>query len=472
MMRPAQPARLRLRLPPRWRGLLAFVVLSCLGPGARADDWPQWLGPQRDGVWREKGILDKFPKGGPKVRWRAPVGGGYAGPAVAGGRVYVTDRVLAPGVKDDSNPFKKARSPSKERVLCLDEASGKVLWKREYDCTYTIQYPSGPRATPLVHAGKVYTLGAMGDLRCLDVRDGKLLWSKNFVKDYDARLPIWGFSAAPLLDGDRLICLVGGKGSAVVAFDKDTGREKWKALTLDSADVGYCAPMIYTVGGTRQLIVWHPESVNGLNPETGKPYWSQEWLIRANMTIPTPRLVGDQLFLTCFYNGSMMLRLTGGAAPTAKVLWQSRSRSEFPKDTDKLHGVMCTPFLKEGHIYGVCSYGQLRCLDVKDGRRVWEDLKASGCDAGPERWANAFLVPQGDRFFIANEKGDLIIARLTPRGYEEIDRAHILDATNQLGGFGGRRKVVWSHPAFANKAMYARNDKEIVCVSLAAEAGR
>jgi outer membrane protein assembly factor BamB len=453
-----------MRLAPTTPSGLAprcLLVLALLPAAACADDWPQWLGPRRDGVWREKGILEKFPSGGPKVVWRTPIGGGYAGPAVAGGRVYVTDRVLAPGVK-------RLNGPGKERVLCLDAANGKQLWKHEYDCTYRMAYPAGPRTTPVAHAGKVYTLGGMGDLFCLDAKNGKVLWKKNFVKDYDARVPMWGFAVHPLLDGDKLICLVGGEGSVVVAFDKDKGTQKWKALSVDGSDIGYCPPMIFKVGKTRQLIIWHPESVNGLDPENGKVHWSVPFRVRANLSIPTPRLLGDKLFITSFYNGCLMLRLSADK-PAAKVLWRSKGRGERPNQTDKLHAIMCTPFLKGEHIYGVCSYGELRCLRVKDGERVWSDLTATGCDGEPTRWANAFLVPQGERYFLFNEKGDLIIASLTPKGYKQIDRAHILEPTYNLGGFGGGRKVLWSHPAFANRSMYARNDKEIVCVSLAAE---
>jgi outer membrane protein assembly factor BamB len=446
----------------------ALALLVCLGSGLRADDWPQWLGPQRDGVWRETGVLDRFPKGGPKVRWRNPLGGGYAGPAVAGGRVYVTDRLLAPGAKDPANPFARTNSAGKERVLCLDEKTGKALWTHEYDCTYKgISYPCGPRATPVVAGGKVYTLGAMGDLYCLDAKGGKVVWSKNFPKEYGARVPLWAFSASPLLDGDKLICLVGGKGSVAVAFHKDTGKELWRALSLDGAELGYCPPMIFTVGGKRQLIVWHPEAVNGLDPETGNVYWSEPFEVRSNLTIPTPRLAGDKLFLTSFYNGCRLYEVTGGDKPAAREVYRSRGRGERPNQTDMLHAIMCTPFIKDGYVYGVCSYGELRCLRLADGKRLWSDRTATGAGKDEVRWANAFLVAQGERFFLFNEKGDLVIARLTPKGYEEIDRAHLLDPTGQLGGFGTPRKVVWTHPAFANKAVYARNDKEIVCVSLA-----
>jgi outer membrane protein assembly factor BamB len=453
--------------------LASLLSLLCLvSPSSLfADDWPQWLGPQRDGVWREKGLLTKFPKDGPKVLWRKAIGGGYAGPAVADGRVYVTDRILDAGQKDPDNPFKRSNSNGKERILCLEAANGKLVWEKAIPCKYTMSYPCGPRATPVVAGGKVYFLGAMGDLNCYDAKTGKVIWAKNLMKAYDVEVPVWGFSAHPLLDGDNLICLV-GKKPVVVAFDKNTGAEKWQALGMESAQVGYCPPVSCTFGGMRQLIVWHPESVNGLDPATGKLLWTHEWNIKANLTIPTPRQIEDKLFLTAFYDGCKLLRIAKDDSGKFEVkeVWRSHGRGERANQTDKLHSIMSTPVIQNGHIYGVCSYGQLRCLTLKDGKRVWADLKATGAGDAPERWANAFLVPNGGRFFLFNEKGDLVIARLTPKGYEEIDRANLLAPTGQLAaGFSSPRKVVWSHPAFAGKAVFARNDKEIVAVSLAAE---
>src|SRR6266404_5713613 len=150
----------------RWT--IAVSIMLCGSAGMRADDYPQWLGPQRDGVWRETGILDKFPSDGPKIRWRTPVGMGYAGPAVAAGRVYVTDWTVNDGVEQPQNGFTNATLGGKERVHCLDEATGKILWTHEYPCTYQIGYPGGPRATPVVAGDKLYTLGTMGDLLCLE----------------------------------------------------------------------------------------------------------------------------------------------------------------------------------------------------------------------------------------------------------------------------------------------------------------
>ena len=231
-----------------------LCVVGCvLSAGfAVADDWPQWLGPKRDGVWRETGLIESFPKGGPKVVWRTPIAGGYAGPAVAGGKVYVTDRVLAKGAKNPDDPFDlKNKIASTERVLCLDQKTGKELWKHEYDCPYQISYPAGPRCTPLVHGGKVYALGAMGNLTCLEADGGKVVWQKDFKKDYGAKPALWGYAAHPQLDGKKLITLVGGEGSHVVAFDKDTGKEIW-TWKLDYS--GHAMPITYRGKDGRQYV--------------------------------------------------------------------------------------------------------------------------------------------------------------------------------------------------------------------------
>ena len=440
------------------KGIVAVLLVLTFDLGlARADDWPQWLGPQRDGVWREKGILNEFPAGGPKVRWRASVGAGYSGPAVVGNRVYLTDRMVAPKTTTPSDPFARGQIPGTERVLCLDEVDGKVIWKHEYDCPYDLSYPAGPRATPLVEADRVYTLGAEGNLFCFQRESGKILWSRDFKKDFDARTPLWGFAAHPLIEGNKLVCLVGGQGSVAMAFDKMTGKEIWRALS--AKEPGYCPPTMIEAGGRRQLIIWHPESINALDPETGKLFWSVPMEVRSGLSIPTPRQHGDLLFITSFYNGPIMLRLAKDK-PGATVVWRGKSNSE--RNTDGLHSIIPTPFFDGDYIYGVCSYGQLRCLKAATGERVWETFEAT--TGGKEvRWANAFLIKNGDRFFIPNEKGDLIIARLTPDGYHEISRTHLLEPTNTAAG----RDVVWSHPAFANQCVYARNDKELVCASLA-----
>jgi outer membrane protein assembly factor BamB len=324
-----------------------------------------------------------------------------------------------------------------------------------------VSYATGPRATPTVADGKVYTLGAEGNLICLDAEKGKLLWSHDFKKEFGVKTPTWGFAGHPLADGKKLICLAGGDGSVVVAFDKDSGKELWRAL--NAKEPGYAPPMIYEFANKRQLILWHPEAVNALDPETGKVIWTYPLTraVQAGMTIPTPRKVGDKLFLTSFYNGSLMLRVD---SDKPSLVWASQKVSE--KDTDGLHSVFATPLIENGYIYSPCSYGQFRCLNADTGERIWETFEPT--TGKSERWGNAFIVKNGDRSFLFNEKGDLIIAKLSPEKYEEISRAHLIDPDNH----DAHRPVVWSHPAFANKSVYARNDQEIVCATLAKDALR
>ena len=415
--------------------LFLIVIMSAQN---FADDWPQWGGPQRDIVWRESGILKTLPTDGllPRV-WSVEVGEGYSGPAVAAGRVYVTDRV---------------RSSQQERVLCVDAASGRQLWKHEYSSRYTISYPAGPRATPVVGGSYVYTIGAMGQMFCLAADSGEVVWAKDFPADFETKLPIWGMAASPLIDGDQVITLVGGaKGSLVVSFDRITGKELWRSL--EDQEVGYCPPVIYDFGGRRQLIIWHPTGVSSLNPSTGNVIWQYDWEVRFGLCIPMPRKIGEQLFLTSFYNGPVMLNV---GAESAEVVWKGSSNSE--RDTDGLHSIMPTPWVSRDHIFGVCSYGQLRGLKTQTGERLWETRAATG----EGRWWNAFLIPHEDRFFLHNEQGDLIIARLDADGYHELSRAKLVEPTRKVQ----RRMTIWSHPAFAMKSVFARNDRELVRVDL------
>jgi outer membrane protein assembly factor BamB len=428
-----------------------LVAIAC--SKSRADDWPQWLGPQRDSVWREDGILTEIPADGLTVKWRTPVSYGYAGPAVADGRVYVSDYAVESG-EVKNGPSLRAKLEGKEQTHCFDARTGEKLWTHAYDCAYEVSYPGGPRVTPTVADGKIYTLGTMGHLRCLDAGSGKLLWGKSLTEQYDTNTPIWGFSGHPLLHGNKLICLVGGQGSVAVALDKDTGTEIWRALS--AREPGYCAPIAIQAGGTEQLIVWHAEAINGLNPETGDVYWSVPLKPSYGMSIATPRHYGDFLFASGIGNQAALLKLDS-AKPSAEVEWLGNVRTA-------VYCANSSPFIEGDVIYGVGHQGELRAVDLETGQRLWGTFAAT-TGSRPGRYGTAFIVKQGNRFLLYNDQGDLIFARLTPQGYQESGRFHVLDTTNEALG----RKVVWSHPAFANKCLYARNDKELVCVSLAAE---
>ncbi len=422
-------------------------VLSSSTP-VWADDWSQWLGNNRDSVWSETGIVDEFPKEA-KVLWKTPIAGGYAGPAVVGNRVFVTDYVKSKG-DNRPNPGRRSKLKGTERVLCLDATTGKVIWKHEYPCDYSISYAFGPRATPTVDGNHVYTLGAEGHLNCLTVDKGEVVWAKDLKEEYDLEeAPMWGFAAHPLIHGDMLYCLVGGKGSVAVAFDKTSGTEKWRALS--AKDQGYCPPTMINAGGVDQLLIWHAKSLNSLNPATGEVYWSFDLNPAYEMSIIAPVKHGDYLLTTALQGESLLLKLDADK-PTAKEVWRNRG----------IHPDHNPPIIVDGHIYGVDVKGQLRCIELLSGERVWESL-ATTANGRPLSSTTGFIVKNGDKYFLVNEVGELILAKMSPAGFEELGRTKMLDPTSSTSG----RKVVWSHPAFANKCVFARNDKEIVCISLA-----
>ncbi len=433
--------------------LLIVACLCCLWlDTARAEDWPQWLGPQRDSIWRESGILAKFPPQGPPLLWQQEVGVGFAGPAVAQGRVFVADFVT--GEIPYPSASRRDKLPGTERLLCLAVDSGELHWKYEYSCTYNISYPFGPRATPTVDGDRVYMLGAQGKLTCLNVDDGSVVWSKELSQEYHFDTPLWGFAGHPLVDGDKLICLVGGEGSVAVAFDKQTGKELWHALS--AREPGYSPPTMIQAGGQRQLLIWHTQSLNSLNPETGAVYWSEPLEPSYDMAIATPRQSGPYLFVGGIVLKSMMLKLKADS-PSAEVAWTGqKDRGIAP--------AFCTPLLEDGYMYGVDMAGELRCVELQTGKQLWSTYAAT---TGKRRknYASAFLVKQDDQYFIFNDQGELIIARLSPEGYQEISRAKILEPLSKSEG----RDVLWSHPAYAQKCIFARNDKQIVCYKLAAE---
>ncbi len=429
------------------------LLLTLLLTPASAADWPQWLGPQRDSVWREQGVLNRFPDGGLEVKWRAPVALGYAGPAVAGGRVFVMDYVLKAG-EIRNNPSGRDLLEGTERVLCFDVHSGELLWKHEYVRPYAISFGGGPRCTPTVDGDRVYALGAEGNLWCLDVRNGRVLWSKDFVADYGAETPLWGVSAHPLVAGDKVFCVVGGEGSVAVAFDKHTGREVWRALSAEQQ--GYCPPTMIDHGGTRQLLIWHGDAINSLNPESGGLYWSVPLKPSYGMAIAAPRMLGPYLFASGYGNAGVLLKLSD-AGPTVEIVWRGT-----PKEA--LYAANATPFLLDGVVYGCdVGTGALMAVRMADGERLWQTMEPTiGIDQRG-RYGTAFLVRHADRFFLFSETGELILAHLSPEGYKELDRAAVLEPTNTVFG----RSVVWSHPAFAARSLFARNDKELICVSLA-----
>lgn len=412
-----------------------FVFLQVL----RADDWPQFRGANRDAVWHETGIMQTFPPEGLLVRWRVPIGYGLSSPVVAQGRVYLVDAEL-----------KKPKA--QERVQCWDEQTGKSLWTHVYDVTYPDwafdpTQKAGPNSTPIVQDGKVWAIGQTGDLFCFDAAKGIVLWHRNLTVDYGLA-EFSGTTPSPLIEGGLIIWVIGGKPDAcVVALDKNTGKEVWRAL---GDKWTYSSPIVITAGGQRQLIVWTPNAATSLNPATGKTWWRQELSEAGTLaTVPTPVLKDDLLLFS-----GMMLQLDP-AKPAMKVLWPAKLTG-----TQRILSQSSIPIILGGHVFSAKIPGKLVCLEALTGKQVWETDKVTNKSMG----STIHLTPNGDSVLIFTDEGNLIRARLSPKGYEELSRVHVIEPDYTFSG----RKVVWPPPAYANQHIFVRNHAELICASLAA----
>jgi outer membrane protein assembly factor BamB len=425
-----------------WACAAIFGLLCPIG--LRADDWPQWRGPNRDGVYSETGLLESFPADGLKVRWRVPVGWGFSSPVVANGRVIVSDAQLA-------------RPKVREQVLCFDEATGKPLWNYSREAIYpdwefVAGQEQGPNATPVVEDGKVYALGPLGHrLFCLEAVSGALLWEKDLAAEYQID-PTTGISASPLIEGKLLILLIGGKPDAgVVALDRDTGNEVWRSLNESAA---HSSPIVITAGGSRQLIVWTLQSVTAMDPATGKLYWREKFNAGGSASVVSTPVFSDNRLLV---NG-LMLQLDA-EKPNASVLWPARPPQRFLTSTS-------TALLRGDYLFCCEKSGQLVCREASTGKEVWQADKVTDSNYGTT--TSIHLTANGDSVLLFNDRGELIRARLTAEGYDEISRVRLIEPTYPSSG----RKVAWSSPAFANRHVFARSDKELICASLAANPDR
>ncbi len=418
--------------------LITFWLYSSLW--LIAQDWPDWRGINRDGIWNESGIVERFDSDTIEQKWSVEIGSGYSGPTVFNGKVYLTDLQVKPN--------------QTEGVLCFDEQTGEKIWEFRYNCIYEgVGYPAGPRASVIINEGKAYSLGTMGNLFCFDAKNGTILWQKDLNIEYEINMPIWGIAATPLIVDDKIIVQVSGSNNAsIVAFNKNNGKEIWKNLD-DRA--GYSAPILIEKNGEKVVVNWTEHSLSGLNPETGEIFWRFPWKTGSGMSIATPVLYDHHIFVSAFYSGSLLIKL-GEDYTTAEKVWQRCGESE--RKTDALHCVMNTPVIIDDFIYGVDSYGELRCLEFATGDRIWEDQTA----VKRNRWANIHFVRNGDKIWMFNELGELLITELSPDGFKEISRTKLIAPTKKQHPRG----VVWTHPAFANKHVFVRNDNKLVCADL------
>lgn len=436
-----------MKFPFLWvfRGLAIGCLFLTPTYGA---DWPQWRGENRDGVWNETGVVSEFESDQLAPVWSTPVGAGYSGPTVSGDRVFLTSYLKEPR--------------QVEQVHCVDRFTGEEIWKYVYDCEYQdIGYPLGPRTAVAISDGKAYSYGAMGHAHCFDVESGKVIWKRDLHSEYGANMPVWGIAASPLVDQKHVYLQVGGQPDAcIIAFDKNTGEEVWHSL---DGLASYSAPKFISQAGRRLVLVWTGDWFAALAPESGKPVWKHKF-DRAkgpiNVADPVVDIETGRIFLSSFYDGSYLYKLDTDKAES-ELLWSRRGRSEI--HTDALQSIIMTSVIRGNYVYGTDSHGELRCLDLSNGDRVWSDQTL--LDKG--RWATAFFVQNGEKTWILTERGDLVIAHLTPNGFERISTAKLIEPTTFLPRRNG--EIVWSQPAFAHKHIFARNDRELICVDLSSD---
>jgi outer membrane protein assembly factor BamB len=415
--------------------LAAFVAIALLAitvtDPLRAEDWPRWGGPRGDGTWHGPKLSESWPSEKLPVVWSRPIGGGYGGVSVVSGRVYVMDRQVEPR--------------EVERVVCFEATSGKPIWSHEYPVVYgKLDYGNGPRATPTVYEGRVYTLGAVGHVCCLDANDGKLLWSKDCVAEFNAKLPTWGLAASPVVWQDTIIVHPGAENGCLMAFDRVSGKERWRA---SSDPAGYATPIIVESPSGTQLIAWTPEHILGVNPRNGKINWSVPYEVLYGVSIATPIFRNDTVFVSGYWAGSKAIQL-GKRPKDAEVVWE---------ENRYLRGLMAQPLYRDGYVYSIDKTYGLTCFELGTGKKVWDDGNRM-TPRGNNPQATLVWLGDGDRAIILNELGDLILARLNPDGYHEQSRTKIIAPRE--------RSPIWAHPAYAGNRVYARSDTELVCVEL------
>lgn len=433
--------------------MCSALVFGCLTQPAPAD-WPGWMGAGRDNQPEGVTLPKDFSSQPPKLVWKQPAAGGYAGPAVAGGRVYLTDYITGDDVSVAN--FERKSFTGEERVRCLDATSGEEIWSHRYPVKYTVSYPAGPRCTPNVEDDRVYTLGTEGDLICFDAASGDVRWSKSLTKDYGTKAALWGYASHPLIDGDKLICVVGGDGSHVVAFNKMTGEELWRQGS--ATEQGYVPPTIIDAGGSRQLIIGSPDEIRSLDPDTGKQYWSVPYQATNGSIIMSPlttMIDGKHYLYMGGYSSKNLLLELDADSPNATVVWQDINRAAISP-------VNVQPIIDGDMLYGFDQKGTLMGVQLPSGDRLWETSKP--LSERPLGTGTAFIIrPKGeDRYLMFTELGDLVLGTMTPKGFTELDRTHVIEPTGVAFG----RRVVWSAPAHNGTKIYIRNDKEVACYDL------
>jgi len=397
------------------KGVLTVLCVAIIAAQicALADDWPHFR--NGSGISAEKGINKSWKEKPPKVIWKVALSNnGFAGPAVAGGKVFIIDR----------------KGPD-DVVRALDINTGDPVWAFSYPEAEKKDNYGYARSTPAISDGKVYTLSFTGMLHCLNADDGTKVWNKHVVKDFNGKVPTWRMAISPVIDGDKLIVTPGGKDALVVALNKNTGDTIWKGGGSDN--MSYCTPAVATIAGKKQYVLVTTDNVVGVDAETGRLLWSFPWKTRRRINVAMPIVFGNSVFITTGYKkGCALLRIVRGKAVLA---WENK----------EMQAHFSSPIFYKGCIFGTGDPGFLMCLNPKTGKPVW---KKKGFEKG------GIILVDGTIIALDGKGGNLIMAALTPKGYKELGRI------KPLGGQS------WTAPILADGKLLVRNRKALVCLDL------
>ena len=405
-----RPRRLGHRFAVAILGLLLWSAVAFCEPVA----WPGFRGPQGDGRSAETGLLATWPAGGPEKLWQVAIGGGFSGVAAVDGRLFTL----------------YGRS-GRELVVGLDAATGKGLWHVDLDQERRDRFGDGPRSTPLVDGGLVYAVSALGQLKAVTADSGETVWGCDLRRELGARVPEWGVSASPIVEGDLLLFNVGGKpGHAVVAFDKLTGKVAWSAET----DLpGYALPVAFTAGGKRQAVFFTGSNVLALDPATGETLWKEPWKTAYDINAATPIFITpDKLFVSSGYDtGAALFRIAAaGDRLSASEVWRTRGmKNQFSSSV-----------YHDGYIYGFDNKS-FKCIDAATGLDRWR--KGS--------LGHGSLIYADGRLFVLSEGGELLLVEATPAAYKEKASFRVADAKH------------WTAPTLYDGKLYVRNERDLFC---------
>jgi outer membrane protein assembly factor BamB len=399
------------------------MSIACATP-ASAQDWPQWRGPNRDGVAAGAKLPANWPNGELAPLWRVPFGDGYSSPVVAAGKLYTHDR-----------------EGDEEFVYCFDAATGKQLWRHGYAAPYKMHdaatgHGPGPKATTTVVDGRVYAFGISSVLSCLDASSGKMFWSHDLKVEYDAAPAEYGSASSPLVDGPLVVVSVGGKrGGSVMAFDKKDGKLAWKAVPGELPAMS--SPVAADLAGVRHILTFTEKQFVGLDSKTGRVLWSYPFTTSYRQNIVTPVVVGDLVIASGIGKFTFALRVSKtGQRVSMSEAWANRDMQIY----------MSSPVVAGEHIYGLTRGGKLACVNLKNGQTAWSGGNFVG--------EYCSIVVAADRLLVLDTDGQLIVVGADPTGYRELGRSKVSEGE------------AWSHLALVGSRLYVRDRRQLACFDL------